>query len=116
MKTKLKTNCSNVRMFGMFECGRVVRSIIAVALCAVGFAAFAEPEKQEISAVSEEGWIDLTVGDRVAKAEETLVVDPAWGKAASATVKIDGESSARTYMCASNDTWRPRRLRPVATR
>ena len=108
MKTKLKTNCSNVRMFGMFgmfECGRVVRSIIAVALCAVGFAAFAEPEKQEISAVSEEGWIDLTVGDRVAKDEETIVVDPAWGEAKTATVKIDGESSARTYTSASNDTW-----------
>ena len=37
MKRKLKTNCSIVRMFGMFECGRLMRSIIAAALCAVGF-------------------------------------------------------------------------------
>ena len=57
---------------------RKLKSILAVALCAVGLAAFAE--KPEISAVSEEGFLDLTVGDRVAKAEETLVVDPAWGK------------------------------------
>ncbi|MBQ0032320.1 MAG: hypothetical protein KBT68_05925, partial [bacterium] len=56
MKTKLKTNCSNVRMFGMFECVRGVRCAIMAyhmavghrvaaamvcALCAVGFAAFA---------------------------------------------------------------------------
>ena len=39
MKMKPKTNCSIVRMFGMFECGRVVRSILAVALCAVGLSA-----------------------------------------------------------------------------
>ena len=58
-----------------------------------------------ISAVSAEGWLDLTVGDRVAEAEETIVVDPAWGEAKTATVKIDGESSARTYTSASNDTW-----------
>ena len=43
MKTKLKTNCSIVRMFGMFECGRAVRSIIAAALCAVGLTASALP-------------------------------------------------------------------------
>ena len=79
-----------------------LKSILAVALCAVGFAAFAEPE---ISAVSAEGWLDLTVGDRVAADEETLVVDPAWGEAKTATVQIDGESSARTYTCASNDVW-----------
>ena len=59
----------------------------------------------EISAVSEEGWIDLTVGDRVAKDEETIVVDPAWGEAKTAKVQIEGEPSARTYNCASNDLW-----------
>ena len=83
-----------------------LKSILAVALCAVGLAAFAaEPSKPEISAVSAVRWLDLTVGDRVAKDEETLVVDPAWGQAATAEVKIDGESSARTYTCASNDLW-----------
>ena len=44
---------------------------------------------------------------------ETLVVDPAWGEAATATVQIDGESSARTYMCASNDTWETAALTPI---
>ena len=81
-----------------------LKSILAVALCAVGFAAFAEP-KQEVSAVSAEGWLDLTVGDRVAAAKETLVVDPAWGEATTATVAIDGEAGVRTYNCASNDIW-----------
>ena len=88
------------------------KMMLMAALCAVGFAAFAEPEKPEISAVSEEGWLDLTVGDRVATNEETIVVDPAWGKAATATVKIDGESSARTYTSASNDTWQTAALTP----
>ena len=109
MKTKLKTNCSNVRMFGMFECGRVVRSIIAVALCAVGLSAFAAPA--EISAVSEEGWLDLTVGDRVATNEETIVVDPAWGNAETATVKLQN-GWMRTYTCASNDLWDTTALTP----
>ena len=110
MKMKLKANCSNVRMFGMFECGRVVRSIIAVALCAVGFAAFAA--EQEISAVSAEGWLDLTDGDRVAKDTETLVVAPAWGEAKTAAVKIDGESSARSYTALTIDTWDTTALAP----
>ena len=112
MKTKLKTNCSIVRIVRLFDCGRVVRSIVAVALCAVGLAAFAEPEKQEISAVSKEGWLDLTVGDRVAQDKETIVVDPSWGNAETATVKIGGESSARTYTSASNDTWQTAALTP----
>ena len=38
-----------------------LKSILAVALCAVGLAAFAE--KPEISAVSEEGFLDLTVAE-----------------------------------------------------
>ena len=89
-----------------------LKSILAAALCAVGFAAFAEP-KQEVSAVSAEGWLDLTAGDRVAEVpEELIVVDPAWGKAKTATVKIDGESSARTYNCASNDIWETTTLTP----
>ena len=88
-----------------------LKSILAAALCAVGLSAFAE--KQEISAVSAEGFLDLSVGDRVAaEPEELIVVDPAWGKAASATVKIDGESSARTYTSASNDTWQTTTLTP----
>ena len=62
------------------------------------------PEKPEISAVSAEGFLDLTVGDRVAEAEETLVVDPAWGEAATATVKIEGEE-LRQYNALTIDTW-----------
>ena len=46
MKTKLKTNCSIVRIVRLFDCGRVVRCAIMAALCAVGLAAFAvEPVK-----------------------------------------------------------------------
>ena len=81
-----------------------LKSILAVALCAVGLAAFAE-RPPEISAVSAEGWIDLTVGDRVAADEELIVVDPAWGEAKKALVRIEGESGARTYTSASNDLW-----------
>ena len=89
-----------------------LKSIFAIALCAVGFAAFAEP-KQEVSAVSDEGWIDLTVGDRVAEDKETIVVDPAWGEAATATVKIDGSTvETRTYNCKSNDLWKTTTLTP----
>ena len=88
-------------MFGL-------RSIIAAALCAVGLAAFAEPE---ISAVSAEGFLDLTVGDRVAKDVETLVVDPAWGEATTATVKLQNGWN-RTYTCASNDLWDTTALEP----
>ena len=87
-----------------------LKSILAIALCAVGLSAFAE--ESEISAVSEEGWIDLTVGDRVAADTETLVVDPAWGEAATATVQIEGEDGVRTYNCASNDTWQTTTLTP----
>ena len=77
--------------------------VLSVSLCAVGLSAFAE--KPEISAVSAEGWIDLTVGDRVAAAEEPIVVDPAWGKASEATVEIDGEEDPRQYNGKSIDTW-----------
>ena len=94
--------------------GGIVRGFLAVALCAVGLSAFAaEPE---ISAVSAEGWIDLTVGDRVAaEPEELIVVDPAWGKAASATVDFTFGASTvetRTYTCASNDLWGTTTLTP----
>ena len=89
------------------------KSLLAVALCAVGLSAFAA--KQEISAVSAEGWIDLTVGDRVATNVETIVVDPAWGEAASATVDFTFGASTvetRTYNCASNDLWGTTTLTP----
>ena len=89
-----------------------LKSILAIALCAVGLAAFAEPE---ISAVSEEGWIDLTVGDRVAQDKETIVVDPAWGEAKKATVDFTFGASTvetRTYNCASNDLWETTTLTP----
>ena len=93
--------------------GGIVRGFLAVALCAAGLSAFAaEPE---ISAVSAEGWIDLTVGDRVATNEETIVVDPAWGKAASATVDFTFGASTvetRTYDCKSNDLWQTTTLTP----
>ena len=70
------------------------------------------PPKQEISAVSAEGFLDLTVGDRVAEAEEPIVADPAWGNAKTATVKIDGESPAREYLELSIDTWYTSMLTP----
>ena len=93
--------------------GGIVRGFLAAALCAVGLAAFAaEPE---ISAVSAEGWLDLTVGDRVATNVETIVVNPAWGEAASATVDFTFGGSTvetRTYDCKSNDTWETAALTP----
>ena len=82
--------------------------VLSVALCAVGFAAFAG---SEISAVSAEGFLDLTVGDRVAKDVETLVVDPAWGEAETAWVKLQN-GWTRTYTCASNDLWDTTALEP----
>ena len=74
------------------------------------------PPSQEISAVSDEGWIDLTVGDRIAaEPEELVVVDPAWGEAKSATVDFAFGASTvetRTYNCASNDLWGTTTLMP----
>ena len=69
-------------------------------------------EKPEISAVSAAAELDLTPGDRVARDEETLVVNPAWGGVKTATVQIDGEEKARTYDCASNDLWTASALEP----
>ena len=66
----------------------------------------------EISALSNVFALDLTVGDRIAKTEETLVVDPAWGEASEAQVQIDGEGSVRTYSSASIDTWNTASLEP----
>ena len=69
----------------------------------------------EIAAVSAEGTLDLTVGDRVAEDVETIVVDPAWGEAESATVDFTFGASTvemRTYTCASNDTWETATLTP----
>ena len=65
----------------------------------------------EIAAVSAEGTLDLTVGDRVAEDVETIVVDPAWGKAETATVKLQNGWN-RTYTCASNDLWDTTALTP----
>ena len=49
MKTKLKTNCSIVRIVRLFDCGRVVRCAIMAALCAVGLTATAaEPEAVQL--------------------------------------------------------------------
>ena len=57
--------------------------------------------------------LDLVVGDRVAQEPaETIVVNPAWGNAKTATVSIDGESSPRTYTSASNDLWETAALEP----
>ena len=69
-------------------------------------------EKPEISAVSAAAELDLTPGDRVARDEETLVVNPAWGGVKTATVQIDGEPKKRTYDCASNDLWTASALEP----
>ena len=63
------------------------------------------PPPPEISAVSAEGFLDLTVGDRVAKAEEPIVADPKWGNGKKAFVKIDGEDPAREYPELSIDKW-----------
>ena len=74
------------------------------------------PPKQEVSAVSAEGFLDLTVGDRVAEVpEELVVVDPAWGEAKKATVDFTFGASTvetRTYNCASNDLWETTTLTP----
>ena len=72
----------------------------------------AEKGKPEISAVSAAAELDLTPGDRVARDEETLVVNPAWGGVKTATVQIDGEPKKRTYDCASNDLWTASALEP----
>ena len=58
------------------------------------------------------GMVDLTVGDRLIKDEETLVVDPAWYGVESATVSIMEEEFPRTYTCASNDLWQTAKLWP----
>ena len=63
-------------------------------------------------AESAEGTLDLTAGDRVAEAEEALVVDPTWGDVTEATVEIDGEEQKRTYTAASIDTWQTESLEP----
>ena len=58
-----------------------------------------------VEAVSAEGFLDLTVGDRIAAAEEPIVVDPKWGEAKKATVEIDGENDSRQYNTLTIDTW-----------
>ena len=112
MKMKLKTNCSIVRIVRLFG----LRSVIAAALCAVGLSAFAENAAKlppvKVDALSNEYALDLTVGDRVAKDEETLVVDPAWGYVATAEVQIEGEASARSYTALTIDTWGTTTLAP----
>lgn len=83
------------------------KSILAIALCAVGLAVVpsaAEAQSVTVDALSNEFTMDLTVGDRVAADIETLVVDPAWGEAETATVELQ-DGWTRTYNCASNDLW-----------
>ena len=70
------------------------------------------PPNPEISAVSAEGFLDLTVGDRVAEAEEPIVADPKWGNGKKAFVKIDGEDPAREYPELSIDKWFTSALTP----
>ena len=72
-----------------------------------GYKCFKLVERQPVTvdALSNEFALDLTAGDRVAADKEPIVVDPAWGEAKTATVRIDGEPNARTYNCASNDIW-----------
>ncbi len=65
-----------------------------------------------IAAKSAVGALDLTVGDRVAKDEETLVVDPAWGNVDWAYVAIDGEDNPREYPSLSIDKWYTTALTP----
>ena len=102
-----------------------LKSILAVALCAVGLAAFAEPTyyklslppvvanapKPPVSALSNVFALDLTPDDRIAKDVETIVADPAWGNMGKATVKFP-DSTVRTYTCASNDLWDTTALEP----
>ena len=114
MKTKLKTNCSIVRIVRLFG----LRSVIAAALCAVGLSAFAENAAKlppvKVDALSNAFALDPTAGDRIAQDEETLVVDPAWDETdpTLAKVRIDGEDEPRTYTCASNDLWQTASLEP----
>ena len=65
----------------------------------------------KVDALSNKFALDLTAGDRIAADEETLVVDPAWGKATTATVKLQN-GWVRTYNCASNDLWDTTALEP----
>ena len=114
MKRKLKELVLSAK------CGVLsAKKMLAVALCAVGLSAFAEPDAvqlwedvPEIATVTPEGELDLTVGARIAKDVETLVVDPAWGGVAEAEVEIKGEDAVRTYTCASNDLWQTASLTP----
>ncbi len=64
------------------------------------------------AAISAAGTLDIVAGDRVAKEEESLVVDPAWGDATTARVAIDGEDAARTYEAVTIDTWETSTLEP----
>ena len=80
--------------------------------CVTVTAEFEKAAKTEVSAVSAAAELDLTLGDRVARDEETLVVNPAWGGVKTATVQIDGEPKKRTYDCASNDLWTAKALEP----
>ena len=68
----------------------------------------------EVDALSNTFALDLTVGDRVAKDVEPLVVDPAWDETdpSLAKVFIDGEEEPRQYTVATNDTWETAALEP----
>ena len=78
-----------------------------------GYKCFKLVERQpvKVDALSNVLVLDLTAGDRIAQDEETLVVDPAWGPAETATVKLQN-GWVRTYNCASNDLWDTTALEP----
>ena len=68
--------------------------------------------RAEVTAESEEGFLDLTIGDRVAKEAEALVVNPAWGDVEAAELLIDGEADARSFSSASVEAWETASLEP----
>ncbi len=94
---------------GFFNVGSGMSSSCPMSIRAVRDAV---PAASTISAKSEVGELDLTVGDRVAKDEETLVVDPAWGNVDRAYVAIDGEDNPREYPSLSIDKWYTTALTP----
>ena len=74
MKQKLGMKGSIVRMFGMFECGRLARCAIVTALCAVGLSAFAaEPKPLLVPDFNRDGKIDAVDYARLAAGEAFTV-------------------------------------------
>ena len=91
MKKKLKANCSNVRMFGMFECGRVVRCAIAAMLCAAQFSAMGYTGMEDVT---------IAVGETITKTiDDAYSQDPSqmsWRADATDSVTVQLNPSRYT--------------------